>query len=149
MRRPLPMLFAIVPLFVQAQSAPPIAPVRPVTDDYFGTEVIDPYRWMEAGGPELLDYMQAENAVTEQALAPFAAQDAQFLDELKQLADTVPLINGVQRTLDQYFYLETPPGKSDARLMTRAVAGGAAKLLLDPSTFAAEGRHAAIDYFVP
>jgi len=26
MRRPLPMLFAIVPLFVQAQSAPPIAP---------------------------------------------------------------------------------------------------------------------------
>jgi prolyl oligopeptidase len=150
----LPLLMA--PILVLAQSAPPsaplvppVAPVRPVTDNYFGTEVVDPYRWMEAGGPELQDYMQAENAVTEQALAPFAAQDAQFLQELKQLADTVPVINGVQRTLDQYFYLETPPGKSDAQLMTRAVAGGAATLLLDPSTLAVGAQHAAIDYFVP
>ena len=27
--------------------APPVAPVRPVTDDYFGTKVVDNYRWME------------------------------------------------------------------------------------------------------
>lgn len=26
---------------------PPVAPVRPVTDDYFGTKVIDNYRYFE------------------------------------------------------------------------------------------------------
>ncbi len=26
---------------------PPLAPVRPVTDDYFGTKMVDPYRYME------------------------------------------------------------------------------------------------------
>src|SRR5579863_1010196 len=127
----------------------PVAPVRPVTDTYFGVEVVDPYRWMEDGGPELLDYMRAENDLTRQTLAPFAVRDAQFLDELRQLADSVPLISGVQRVLDRYFYLETPPGKNDARLMMREVAGGEGRLLLDPATLAVEGKHAAIDYFRP
>jgi prolyl oligopeptidase len=104
---------------------------------------------MEAGGPELLDYMKAENAVTEQALKPFAAQNAELLAELTKLADTVPAVTGVTRSLDQYVYLETPPGKSDAQLRTRPVAGGAGRLLLDPGTLASGGQHAAIDYFVP
>jgi prolyl oligopeptidase len=104
---------------------------------------------MEAGGPELLDYMKAENAVTEEALKPFATQNAAILDELTKLEDAVPLVRGINRTLDQYFYLETPPGKSDAQLKTRPVAGGEGRLLLDPATMATAGQHAAIDYFVP
>lgn len=27
-----------------AQTSPPNAPVRPVTDDYFGQKIVDPYR---------------------------------------------------------------------------------------------------------
>jgi prolyl oligopeptidase len=30
-----------------AQTQPPVAPVRTVTDTYFGTTVADPYRYME------------------------------------------------------------------------------------------------------
>jgi prolyl oligopeptidase len=152
MRRCFGLIFlvcSVVSLPVHAQLTAPVAPVRPVTDVYFGTSVVDPYRWMESGGPELLDYMKAENAVTEQALKPFAKQDAEILAELTKLADTVPVVRAVTRNLDDYFYLETPPGKNDALLMTRAVAGGAERLLLDPSTMAETGKHAAIDYFVP
>jgi prolyl oligopeptidase len=143
------LALAMFPLKSAAQLTPPVAPVRPVTDTYFGTAVVDPYRWMEAGGPELLDYMKAENAVTQQTLKPFEAQNAAILAELTKLADTVPEVRGFNRTLDEYFYLETPPSKSDARLMMRSVTGGEARLLLDPATMAADGKHAAIDYFAP
>lgn len=36
-------LFAYTAL---ATTPPPTAPVHPVTDDYFGTKVVDNYRWM-------------------------------------------------------------------------------------------------------
>jgi prolyl oligopeptidase len=126
-----------------------VAPVRPVTDNYFGTTVVDPYRWMETGADELLAYMKAENAVTVQALQPFAAQNAQILAELTKLSETVASVRRPSRILDQYFYLELPTDSSDYRLMTRAVAGGPSRLLLDPATLAEGTKHAAIDYYVP
>jgi hypothetical protein len=105
---------AVVVASAGAQLTAPVAPVRPVTDVYFGTSVVDPYRWMETGGDELLAYMKAENAVTQQALQPFAAQDAQLLTELTKLADVVTAVGAPVRNLDEYFYLELPPGKSAA-----------------------------------
>ena len=35
-----------------ADAGPPAAPVEVVTDDYYGTPVADPYRWMESGKDE-------------------------------------------------------------------------------------------------
>lgn len=143
----------VVPGFAVAQAVnqtkPPVAPMRPVTDLYFGTPVVDPYRWMETSTDELLEYMKAENAVTQQAFAPFAAQDAAFLKRLTELANSVPSIRQRERNLDDYYYLEVAPGKSDASLMVRPVAGGDARVLLDPATFAKDGKHAAVDFFKP
>src|SRR5271168_5355792 len=130
------LTLAVLPVVIQAQLKAPVAPSRPVTDTYFGTTVVDPYRWMEAGGPELLEYMKAENLVTAAALKPFATQNEAILAELNKLADAVPSVRAINQTLDQYFYLETPPGKSDAQLKTRPVASGDARLLLDPATMA-------------
>ncbi|MGA2908856.1 MAG: prolyl oligopeptidase family serine peptidase [Terracidiphilus sp.] len=141
--------FAAYGFAQNAPLAPPVAPVKPVTDTYFGTTVVDPYRWMETSTDELMAYMKAENAVTVQALEPFATQDAQILAELTKLSDTVDIVSNPDRELDQFFYLELPSGKSDYLLMTRAAAGGASRLLLDPATLAEGGKHAAIDYYVP
>ena len=151
MLRFLSCVLLVLPVCGMAQTAvaPPVAPMRPVSDTYFGIVVVDPYRWMETSTDELLTYMKAENAVTEQALAPFAAQNKEILAELTKLSDTVAIVNSPTRTQGQYFYEELPPGKSDFRLMTRAVSGGASRLLLDPSTLAEGTKHAAIDYFEP
>ena len=105
-----------------APLTPPVAPVRPVTDTYFGTSVVDPYRWMETSTDDLMAYMKAENAVTVQALQPFATQDAKILSELTKLSDTVDIASNPDRELDRFFYLELPSGKSDYLLMTRAAA---------------------------
>ena len=38
---------AIFALQIFAQTVPPKAEVRNVTDEYFGQKITDPYRWME------------------------------------------------------------------------------------------------------
>src|SRR5271170_1013650 len=145
MRRFLLYMLLACPALTLAQSplTPPVAPVKPVTDTYFGTTVVDPYRWMETSTDELLAYMKAENAVTQEALKPFAAQNAQILSELTKLSETVASVVEPNRILDQYFYLELPPDKSDYRLTPRAVPGGDARVLLDPTPLAEGGKHAA------
>jgi hypothetical protein len=44
-------------------SGPPAAKVEPVSTNYFGTVVADPYRWMEAGtaDPQFLAFLHAQN----------------------------------------------------------------------------------------
>ena len=55
------MLSVITDTFgAESASHPPVAPVRPVTENYFGTTVVDPYRWMEdRSSPERVAPWQA------------------------------------------------------------------------------------------
>src|SRR5438093_4541007 len=45
--------------------APPQTPQRPVTDEYFGIKVVDPYRWLENwDDPEVRTWTEAQNGYT-------------------------------------------------------------------------------------
>jgi prolyl oligopeptidase len=67
-----------------AQSTAPPAPASypktrtvPQVDDYFGTKVADPYRWLEDdNAPDTKAWVEAENAVTFAYLGKIAARDA-------------------------------------------------------------------------
>jgi Prolyl oligopeptidase, N-terminal beta-propeller domain len=44
-----------------AISAPPAAAVKPVTEEYFGTKVTDPYRWLEnLNEPDVQKWFKAQ-----------------------------------------------------------------------------------------
>jgi len=60
-----------------AQDTAPKAPVRDVTDTYFGTKIVDPYRWMESlKSPEMVAWMKAQNEYTRRYLDGLPVGDA-------------------------------------------------------------------------
>ena len=66
--------FFAIALFADTSIAQPVAPVRPVTDTYFGTPVVDPYRYMETGGPDFDAYLRSQNAYTRSKLDALPAR---------------------------------------------------------------------------
>ena len=134
----------------QARAKPPIARLKPVVDDYFGSKITDPYRWMEAGAsdPEFLAYLKAQNDYTRSLLGPLSAQRGKLLSRLRELDNAVASVSSPARAGNYVFFLETNPGRRTASLMVRDSAGSV-RTLFDPESFAANDVHAAIDYFTP
>ena len=88
MRRRIGLMFALLlllPVLTAAQSQLPNTPVRPVTEDYFGTKVVDPYRWLEnTSDPEVIAWMKAQNDYTRAVLARIPGRD-ELLARIKSL----------------------------------------------------------------
>lgn len=123
---------------------------RPVADDYFGTKVTDPYRWMEAGLTDFhfVTFLKAQNQVTESALARFSVARAKLLSRIKAFDSAVPDTIDWARAGDRIFYREIPSSSSDAILRVKE-SDGTSRTLVDPKDYKSGGKHAAIDYFQP
>ncbi|WP_373542726.1 hypothetical protein [Chamaesiphon sp.] len=76
----------------------PIAPIQPVTDDYFGIEIVDNYRYMENFNDSAVQqWVKAQADYTIDTLAQLPGRDA-FFDRMKELDDSVPAkVSGVLR----------------------------------------------------
>src|SRR5258708_7257403 len=74
----------------------PKTPIREITEDYFGTKVTDPYRWLEnTGSPEVVAWMKAQNDYTRAGLARIPGRE-KLLDRIKQLDNAGPVVSGLQ-----------------------------------------------------
>src|SRR5215469_834699 len=70
-----------------AQNPQPPAPVREATDDYFGTKVSDPYRWMEdSKNPETIAWMKAQADFTRDYLDHLPMR-RELLERINNLSD--------------------------------------------------------------
>src|SRR5271170_563559 len=146
----------VSPLLAGAQTSagivaakPPAAAVEPVSTDYFGTKISDPYRWMEGGKSDarFMTFLHSQNDYTQSVLASINGRDA-ILARIHQLNNAVPGVGGWQRAGGKIFYLQSNPGASAASLL---VSGGKAgtRTLLDPVSLEQHQSHAAINYFPP
>ncbi|MBE7210879.1 MAG: prolyl oligopeptidase family serine peptidase, partial [Gluconacetobacter diazotrophicus] len=138
--------------FAQTPSPPPVAAVRPVVDEYFGTKVTDPYRWMEQpGGAEFAGWLKGQAEHTRLALERLPDR-ARLLERVLALGDASASVRSVQRAGGCFFFLRANPGEDNRKLFVRAEASPASdpgRLLLDPTRLGLEGKHVAIDYFLP
>lgn len=133
-----------------AQVKLPKTPVRDVTEDYFGTKVTDPYRWLEnISNPDVISWMKQENDYTRQILATIPGRD-QLLKRIEALDNAGAAVAALQVWGGHYFYLKTDPGSDNRKLYVRDTVNAPERLLVDPEKLStADGRHLAIDYFQP
>jgi prolyl oligopeptidase len=133
-------------------SPAPAAPIRPVTDDYFGVKVVDPYRYLEnMKDPEVQAWFKAQNDYTRAILAKLSGHKA-LLERIKQLDNAAPAkVGSVWRLVNgRYFYLKTLPQDIQPKLYMRDGLTGKETLLVDAEKFMrAGGPPYAINYFTP
>lgn len=109
-----------------------------VKDNYFGTTVADPYRWLENDtSTETTAWVKAENEVTENYF-----KQIPFLDAISKRYEK--LFNyekfSAPSKEGNYVYYSKNSGLQNQYVMYREpVGGGTAELFLDPNTFSKDG----------
>jgi prolyl oligopeptidase len=130
-----------------AAEGPPVAPVEPVTETFFGTQVTDPYRWMEeSGAPGFLPWMKGEAEYTRSVLDRIPGREA-LLKRVVALDNAGILIRNLQIAGGKYLYEKTVPGAANYSLTVRTGLGGKEQVLVDPEKLGTPGHHVALDWF--
>jgi prolyl oligopeptidase len=118
-------------------NAQPIAPVQPVTDNYFGIDIVDNYRYMENfNDPVVLQWVKAQAEHTNETLANLPERDS-FFNRMVELDASVPVrVFGLMRLVNgKVFYLKIETQDDVARLCMRHSINGPEILLSDPNRF--------------
>jgi len=142
-RRPF-QLIPLIALAAQACQPPDPALTYPqahkgdVVDDYNGTEVADPYRWMESlDSKEVAEWVTASNAVTMPYLASLPLRD-HFNGRLTELWNyprvTVPVLRG-----GKLFYSRNTGLQRQPPVFVRDNATASATLVIDPNVISSDG----------
>jgi len=131
--------------------SPSMVPIYPLTarvkveDNYFGTKVADPYRWLEnLDSPQVKQWVKAQNELSEQRLAELPAR-AWVRQRLTQLWNYERYEPPVKRG-GRYFYLHNDGQQNQNVLLVADGLEAPAKVLFDPNTARADGTVALADF---
>ena len=121
---------------MKAQDAKPKCPPATRTDnveeDFHGTKIVDPYRWLEdQNSPETRAWIEAENKCTESFLDQIPGQDKiakRFGELLRVDRVNIPTERG-----GRYFYSKRLADQDLAILYMRRGANGTEQVLVDPA----------------
>jgi len=152
-----PILAAIIFLFVmmscknntlvQEKINYPVTKKVTQTDNYFGTQVADPYRWLENDtSAETAEWVNAQNKVTNDYLAkiPFRDQIHKRIAALWNFPKlTVPFKKG-----DWVFFQKNEGMQNQSVVYVQKGLSGEPRVLLDPNTLSADGTVAVGDLSV-
>ena len=134
------------------QAAPlsqPVAPKQLVIDTYFGTPVIDPYRWMEnLKSPEVQSWMKAQNDYTRDYLSHLPDRDA-LIKRVESLDNASTRVGGLGLYGNRYFYFKMTAKDQTPKLYVRDGLKGAERLLADPQVLGGSGKRYTIGDFYP
>ena len=109
-----------------------------VVDDYHGTKVPDPYRWLEdVDAPETHAWIEAENRVTDAYLAQIGERDG-IRRRLTALWN-YPRYGPPFKKAGRYFFFKNDGLQNQSVLYRQASRAAEPEVLLDPNTFSQDG----------
>ena len=115
----------------------PVAAVHSVTDDYFGTKIVDNYRWLEdAKSPETRAWIDEENKYTQQYLSQvkMLPEIRQGLTALERVDEySVPNLRG-----GKYFFEKRLADENQASIYVRDGWRGQDERLIDATKLSAD-----------
>jgi prolyl oligopeptidase len=116
----------------------PVAEKQNVTDDYFGTVVPDPYRWMEDDTTATVaNWVAAENSITTAWLDRIPFRD-RLKQRLTELTDYEKLGMPFKKH-GKYYYYRNDGLQNQSVLYVKETLDGEASVLLDPNKFSDDG----------
>ncbi len=108
-----------------------------VVDEYFGTKISDPYRWLEDDrSAETAKWVQAQNRVTFDYLAQIPYRQ-QIEERLTRLMDYEKISRPFKEGKYTYFYKND--GLQNQDVLYRQLENNEPEVFLDPNTFSADG----------
>jgi len=133
----------------KAPPPPPVARIEPVSETFFGDTVVDPYRWMEnAKDKDWEPFMRGQDAHARAVLGGIPGREA-LKRRIGELSGGTPIAYGVQKAGERLFYQVRPAGADNFKLAVRPGAGGAERILIDPTTMKGEGgAHVSLDWWL-
>ena len=134
-----------------SKPGPTLAPVRNVSEIFFGQTVVDPYRYLEdVKNAEVIAYMKAQGAIARSALDAIPGKAA-MLNRIATLSEAGVSITNVQiagsGATTRIFYYRLSPGDSMQKLFVRDGFNGAERMLFDAQALNTPGQRFALDYF--
>ncbi len=127
-----------------AKTASPATPTYPTArrgdqvDDYHGTKVADPYRWLEdPDSPETRTWIAAQNKITEAHLAAQPAREG-IRKRLTELWN-YERFSAPRQVAGRYFYARNDGLQNQAVLWVSKGLKGEPRVLLDPNKLSADG----------
>jgi prolyl oligopeptidase len=116
----------------------PVARTDDQIDNYFGTSVADPYRWMEElNSPEVVAWIEQENALTRSVLDAVpqrAAMHSRLMELINFERYTAPRRRGTR-----YFYSHNTGLQNQNIVYWTEGLDGAPNVMLDPNTMSGDG----------
>lgn len=119
----------------------PITQKGEQTDEYFGNDVADPYRWLENDtSAETGEWVKAQNEVTFSYLATIPFRNA-LQERLTKIWD-YPKFGVPFKKAGNYFYFKNDGMQNQSVLYVQNGLDGDARVLLDPNKLAEDGTSA-------
>ena len=135
----------------RALGPPPATPVKPVSDTYFGTAVVDPYRWLEdAADSKVQDWTKAQGLYARSYLDSRLMREPLKRKLTRLITGTSPSFFALQAGGPRIFALYNDPRFQQPRLvwLPNSASPSARQTVLDPNRLDPGGL-TAIDWFRP
>jgi len=117
---------------------PPATKQQPVTDDYFGRKIVDPYRWLEDGSsPETQQWVAAQLAYTRSILDKLPGRD-KLHDRIEQLLE-IGNLGETQVGGEYYFHTRREDKQNQPILYVRKRVDGKDEVLVDANQLSKDG----------